>query len=159
MADVAVARAAIAQASAQLEATRTELDRLTIRALSDGTALRVGIRPGEFVGTLPGETLMVLGDVDTLHVRVDIDEYDISRFQPGAPAVAMPRGDADRRIPLTFVRVQPFAIPKRSLTGDNTERVDTRVLQVIYAFDPTKARSTSASSSTSSSRPAETRRR
>jgi hypothetical protein len=24
-------------------------------------------------------------------------------------------------------------IPKRSLTGQNTERVDTRVLQVIYA--------------------------
>ena len=27
-------------------------------------------------------------------------------------------------------------IPKKSLTGDNTERVDTRVLQVIYRFDP-----------------------
>jgi hypothetical protein len=26
-------------------------------------------------------------------------------------------------------------VPKRSLTGDNTERVDTRVLQVIYALD------------------------
>ena len=26
-------------------------------------------------------------------------------------------------------------IPKKSLTGDNTERVDTRVLQVIYAID------------------------
>jgi HlyD family secretion protein len=28
-------------------------------------------------------------------------------------------------------------IPKKSLTGDTTERVDTRVLQVIYEFDPT----------------------
>ena len=35
-------------------------------------------------------------------------------------------------IPLTFVRVEPYVVPKRSLTGDNTERVDTRVLQVIY---------------------------
>jgi hypothetical protein len=26
-------------------------------------------------------------------------------------------------------------IPKKSLTGGNTERVDTRVLQVIYAID------------------------
>ncbi len=26
-------------------------------------------------------------------------------------------------------------IPKKSLTGDNTERVDTRVLQVMYALD------------------------
>jgi len=27
-------------------------------------------------------------------------------------------------------------LPKRSLTGDSQERVDTRVLQVIFAFDP-----------------------
>ena len=34
------------------------------------------------------------------------------------------------------MRVEPYVIPKKSLTGDNTERVDTRVLQVIYAIDP-----------------------
>ena len=28
-------------------------------------------------------------------------------------------------------------VPKKSLTGDNSERVDTRVLQVIYECDPT----------------------
>jgi hypothetical protein len=33
---------------------------------------------------------------------------------------------------LDFVRVEPYVVPKRSLTGDNTERIDTRVLQVIY---------------------------
>ncbi len=33
------------------------------------------------------------------------------------------------------MRVDPYVIPKKSVTGDNTERVDTRVLQVIYALD------------------------
>jgi len=33
------------------------------------------------------------------------------------------------------VRIEPYVIPKKSLTGDNTERVDTRVLQVIYRFE------------------------
>ena len=37
---------------------------------------------------------------------------------------------------LRFVRVEPRLVPKRSLTGSGTERIDTRVLQVIYAFDP-----------------------
>lgn len=32
--------------------------------------------------------------------------------------------------------MEPFVVPKKSLTGDTTERVDTRVLQVIYKFDP-----------------------
>jgi hypothetical protein len=31
--------------------------------------------------------------------------------------------------------VEPFVVPKKSLTGDSTERVDTRVLQVIYRID------------------------
>ena len=35
------------------------------------------------------------------------------------------------------MRVEPYVVPKKSLTGDNTERVDTRVLQVIYAMDVT----------------------
>jgi len=36
---------------------------------------------------------------------------------------------------LTFDRIEPYIVPKRSLTGDNRERVDTRVLQVIYRFE------------------------
>ncbi len=37
---------------------------------------------------------------------------------------------------LTFVRVEPLTVPKTSLTGANTERVDTRVVRLIYAVDP-----------------------
>jgi hypothetical protein len=66
---------------------------------------------------------------------VDIDEYEIPRFREGLPASAVPRGDLQRRYPLSFVRVEPFVIPKKSLTGDTTERIDTRVLQVIYEVD------------------------
>ena len=45
------------------------------------------------------------------------------------------RGNADLRTRLTFVRYEPFVVPKKSLTGDSTERVDTRVLQVIYQIE------------------------
>ena len=38
------------------------------------------------------------------------------------------------------MRVEPYVVPKKSLTGDNTERVDTRVLQVIYAVDDSPRR-------------------
>ena len=52
-------------------------------------------------------------------------------------AEASLRGDPSRKFPLRFVRVEPYVIPKKSLTGDNTERVDTRVLQVLYAIERT----------------------
>jgi multidrug resistance efflux pump len=135
--DKAVARAAVAQAQAQLEQTRIELERLVVRALVAGEVLQVNVHPGEFVGAPPSQALIVLGNVRQLHVRVDIDEHDIPRFRPGAPAKAMLRGDPRQEFPLSFVRVEPYVVPKKSLTGDNTERVDTRVLQVIYALEPT----------------------
>ena len=60
----------------------------------------------------------------------------ILRYEtPGVGGVSWPRGNPDRKYALTFVRVEPYVIPKKSLTGGNTERVDTRVLQVIYAID------------------------
>jgi len=63
---------------------------------------------------------------------VDVDEHDAWRVRGGAPAVASPRGNGSIRIPLEFVRFEPYVVPKKSLTGDSTERVDTRVLQIIY---------------------------
>ena len=60
---------------------------------------------------------------------------DASRVTAAAPAVASPRGDASRQLKLRFVRFEPYVIPKKNLTGDSTERVDTRVLQVIYALE------------------------
>lgn len=135
--DLRVAEAQVKQARAQLAQVRTELTRLEVRALVDGEVLQVNVRPGEFVATPPSQPLIVLGDLKVKHVRVDIDENDVPRFRPGAPAWATLRGAPDRRYALRFVRVDPYVIPKKSLTGEGTERVDTRVLQVIYALvDP-----------------------
>jgi hypothetical protein len=71
-----------------------------------------------------------------LHVRVDIDENDAWKFQPCAPAVASVRGNPELKTPLQYVRTDPDVIPKVTLTGDTTQRTDTRVLQVVYSFDP-----------------------
>jgi multidrug resistance efflux pump len=131
-----VAREAISKAEADVAKAEIELDRLVVRALVAGEVLQVKVRPGEYVGTPPNQPLIIRGNLEPLHVRVDIDEYDISRFHSDVPATAVPRGNLQVRYPLKFVRVEPFVIPKKSLTGDNTERVDTRVLQVIYQFDP-----------------------
>jgi multidrug resistance efflux pump len=134
--DKDIAAANVALAEAQVLQTKTDLDRILVRAPRDGVILQVNVREGEYVGTPPGQALMLLGAIDQkVHVRVDIDEHDISRFQKGAPAQASPRGNPRIVYPLRFERVEPYVIPKKSLTGDNTERVDTRVLQVIYVLE------------------------
>ncbi len=45
------------------------------------------------------------------------------------------KGDTTQPIELRFIRIEPYVVPKVSLTGASTERVDTRVLQVIYSFE------------------------
>lgn len=133
--DLQVARATVAQNQSQVAQMRVDLDRLTVQAPVAGEVLRVNVRPGEYVGQPAGQTLIIIGDMSRVHVRADIDEADIPRFQPGQPARASARGAASRSIPLSFVRVEPYVQPKKSLTGSSSERVDTRVLQVIYAID------------------------
>lgn len=134
-ADIEIAEAEAALRKAELEAAQVELERLTVTAPVDGEILQVNIRPGEYAQTGPAQqSLVLLGSVDILHVRVDIDENDAWRFSPGAKAVAYLRGHSEFKTDLSFEYVEKYVVPKRSLTGESTERVDTRVLQVIYSF-------------------------
>jgi multidrug resistance efflux pump len=134
--DIKVAQAAVDKAQAEVQQAAVDIERLSVRAPIGCEVLQVNIRPGEFVAAPQSVAPIVLGDLEPLHVRVDIDEHDISRFRLGSPAKAMVRGDTRKIYPLTFVRVEPMVVPKRSLSGDSAERVDTRVLQVIYAAAP-----------------------
>lgn len=134
--DLLLREADVAKARQDVEQAQIEVERLTVKAPIDGTILKVDVRPGEYVGTPPNQTLMLMGDVSTLHVRVDIDENDLPRFRPGLPGTGYLRGDASDPLKLEFVRVERFAEPKKSLTGAGNERVDTRVLQVIYRILP-----------------------
>jgi multidrug resistance efflux pump len=132
--DIEVSRANVLQAEAQVEAARILIQRLTVRSLADGEVLQVNVRPGQFAALAWKEPLIVLGDVNRLHVRVDIDEQDVPQFRAGSRAIATLKGRSRARFDLQFVKVEPYVIPKKSLTGDNSERVDTRVLQVVYAL-------------------------
>ncbi len=132
-AQLASTEAAIALAQAELESVETEITRSTVTSPIDGTVLQVRVREGEFIeGGSSNDPRLIVGKIDPLHLRADIDEFEIARLKPGAKAIACPRGDSERKYELEFVRFEPLVIPKKSLTGDSIERVDTRVLQGIY---------------------------
>jgi HlyD family secretion protein len=130
--DIEIARAAVQLAQSQVESIRTSLERLVVRAPMDGEVLQLNVRLGQFAATTWKEPMIVLGDSKRLHVRIDIDEPELLYFSKGAEAIATLKGRPNVRFPLKFVYVEPYVIPKQSLTGNNSERVDQRVLQVIY---------------------------
>jgi RND family efflux transporter MFP subunit len=139
--DVAVAQAQLVAARAQLAASETALKRLdlligrlTIRAPRDGTIIQVNVRSGEYAATSPKSPAIILGETDKLQVRADIDEQNATRIRKGQAAFGYLKGDPTITFPLEFIRIEPYVIPKVSLTGSSTERVDTRVLQIIYSL-------------------------
>ena len=71
----------------------------------------------------------------TLAVRAFIDEILIAKLGKldRLEATMYVRG-TDARIPLEFVRVQPYVSPKIELSNARTERVDLRVLPVVFRF-------------------------
>ena len=133
--DVGIKQAALDAAQAKVRQLEIEIARRTVKAPVAGTVLQINTRVGEYApsGALK-PPLMLFGDDRTMYLRVSIDEDDAWRVKKTARAVAFVRGDPELKTPLTFVRFDPYVVPKTSLTGSSTERPDVRVLDVVYSF-------------------------
>ena len=133
---VAVAKASIDSATARLQAAQTTLEKLTVTAPISGRILKLNTRVGEFVQAgNSAQAPLVMGNDTPLYVRTSIDENDLWRFNKEAAATGALRSNRDVKFPLKFIRLEPYVVPKTSLTGATSERVDTRVLEVIYSID------------------------
>ena len=139
--DLEIAQARCSAAKAEAQRVEAEIARTIIRSPIDGTVLQIKIHPGEFPPSDSSRTpSMIVGNTDKLNLRVSINQFDASYYHASAPAVAFLQGNAQVRFPLHFVRLEPYFVTKQNLTNDISEKVDTRVLQVIYCFDEDDAR-------------------
>lgn len=132
--DHRIAAARLDSAQAAVRQSRQLLERLVVRAPVAGTVLQVNAREGEYVSSGAATPPVLLGAIDEVQVRADVDEQVAPRVTPGSKAAGYLKGDTRKAIPMEFVRIEPYVVPKRNLTGASTERVDTRVLQIIYKF-------------------------
>ncbi len=138
---VQVAQAELEEAIETLRLDEIELSRRTIRAPKAGTVLKIDYHPGEFIEAKNltehvTQNLIIIGETQFLQVRVEVDEENASRVKPGSRAVGYPRGVVKHAFDLEFIRIEPYVIPKKNLTGNSEEIVDTRVLQVLYKLQP-----------------------
>lgn len=124
------------------------LAKYTIRASADGVVRSVGATVGSYVSTQGAynsytqgfDPLIVMGTPDdNLQVRVYVDEILIHRLaNTTKPAAEMFVRGTDSHLALSFVRIQPYVSPKIELSDQRTERVDLRVLPLIFRFDKPK---------------------
>jgi HlyD family secretion protein len=121
------------------------LDKYTLRAAADGRVLSINAAIGSTVTpqgaydpyTEAYQPLIVMGTAeDRLQVRAYIDEILVHGMpDPAKMTGQMSIRGTDIKIPLTFVRLQPYVSPKIELSDQRQERVDVRVLPVIFSFE------------------------
>jgi HlyD family secretion protein len=145
---VNVAKANIEVARKQYELGQTLLSKYTVKAPIDGSILSINAAVGSYIsaagsydsysqGFMP---FLVMGSSQTyIGVRCYIDEILISRLPQASQmhAQMLIRG-TNISIPLEYVRVQPYVSPKIELSSQRTERVDVRVLPVLFRFERPK---------------------
>jgi len=124
------------------------LDKYTLKAPIDGVVLSINAAVGSYVSpqgaydtyTQGMQPVISMGTVsEYLAVRCYVDEILLHRLPQGDQMQAQMfiRG-TDIRVPLEYVRTQPYVSPKIELSDQRTERVDVRVLPVIFRFKPPK---------------------
>lgn len=121
------------------------LAKYTIRAPADGVVLAVQTGVGSYVSpqgaydsyTQGYDPLIVMATSQShLAVRAYIDEILIHRLpDTGRIKAEMFIRGTDTHVPLTFARIQPYVTPKIELSDERQERVDVRVLPVIFRFE------------------------
>jgi HlyD family secretion protein len=129
-------------------ASNALLSKYTLRAPSDGIVLTIGTAVGNYVSpqgayesyTQGMDPVLVLGTPQAnLQVRCYIDEILVPRLPPSPQMKAeMTIRGTNVKIPLHFVRVQPLVSPKIQLSDERQEKVDVRVLPVIFSFEKPK---------------------
>jgi HlyD family secretion protein len=130
------------------QASNVLLSKYVIKAPSDGSALSINTAVGSYIssqgsydsytgGSVPP---IVMGKLQNyIGVRCYIDEILISKLpQPSKMHARMFIRGTDINIPLEYVREQPYVTPKIELSNQRTERVDVRVLPIIFRFPKQK---------------------
>jgi len=123
------------------------LAKYTLRAPRDGVVLSINTIVGNYASpqgsydayTQGQDPVITLGSSpESLHVRCYVDEILVPRLPEGSKIKAqMSIRGSNVKIPLEFVRVQPFVSPKIELSDQRQERVDVRVLPVIFKIGKT----------------------
>lgn len=131
--DLEIAKLEVLQAKANIERIQADIERTVIRSPIDGIVLQLKIHEGELPSNVSAKgPLMVVGDTEEMYLKVSVNQFEAPYFHSESPAVAFLRGNSKIEFPIKFVSLEPYLVNKQNFTNEITDKVDTRVLQVIY---------------------------
>ncbi|NWJ27140.1 efflux RND transporter periplasmic adaptor subunit [Rhizobium sp. RM] len=130
--------AQIEEAQVAVETAQANLDYTRITAPIAGTVLSIVSQEGQTVNaTQSAPTIVILGQLDSMTVRTEISEADITRVQPDLPVYFTVLGEPNKRYEATLASIEPAP---ESVRSDSS-----------FSSSSSSTSSSSSSSSTSSS--------
>jgi HlyD family secretion protein len=143
--DIANQERTVESLTQQFEAANALLSKYTLRAPSDGVVMAIRTAVGSYVSpsgvygtyTQGYDPVIVMGgSEESLQVRTYVDEILIARLpEPERMTGTMFIRGTNVSAGLQFVRVQPYVTPKIQLSDERQERVDVRVLPIVFKFE------------------------
>lgn len=142
---VEIAKESLNVAIEQEKSDRALWDKFVIKSPTDGVVLRIEATKGGYVSSLGSydsytQSMLPIIQMGTtssyLQVRCFLDEILIPKLPDPQKlsATMFIRGLNNRSIPLEFVSIEPEAIPNIELSNEKNQRVDVRVLPIIFKF-------------------------
>ncbi len=112
---IALAREQVRVAESQVQARRTDLNDMIVRAPFDGVAISKDAQPGEMIspvsagGGFTRTGICTIVDMSSLEIEVDVNESYINRVTAGQPVEAVLDAYPDWRIPSHVITTVPSA--------------------------------------------------
>lgn len=118
--------AQIETANLNVSSAELDLSRTKITAPSNGTVVAVLVDQGQTVNAAQtAPTIVKIADLDTMQIKAEISEADVTRVQPGQAVYFTILGDPDHRIEATLKSIEPA--PASISSDSTTSSTDTAI--------------------------------
>lgn len=128
--------ALIIEAEAKARESEANLTKTVVRAPISGIVLRKRLKTGESVSPENPIGIVTVADTSALRVRVDLDETDVARIRENQAAYVTADAFGERKFAAKVVRVGQILGRKNFRTDRPTEKIDTKILEVLLELAP-----------------------
>lgn len=128
--------ALIIEAEAKVREAEANLTKTVVRAPISGIVLRKRLKTGESVSPENPTGIVTVADTSALRVRIDLDETDVAKIRENQTAYVTADAFGERKFAAKVVRVGQILGRKNFRTERPTEKVDTKILEVLLELAP-----------------------
>lgn len=128
--------ALIGEAETRVGEAQANLTKTVIRAPLTGVILRKRLKDGESVSPENETGIVTIADTSVLRVRIDLDETDVAKIRENQTAYVTADAFGERQFAAKVVRIGQILGRKNFRTERPTEKVDTKILEVLLELEP-----------------------